>query len=76
MKQGTTMGVESYSGDDMAALHREMYEQINALTAKLAVATEALTRLGDCDWVITLPDRMDAVRAIARTALAKIQEDV
>ena len=23
----------------------------------------------DCNWVITLPDRMDAVRAIARKAL-------
>lgn len=29
----------------------------------------ALRRLRDCDWVITLPDRMDAVRAIAREAL-------
>jgi Lar family restriction alleviation protein len=29
----------------------------------------ALQRILDCDWVITLPDRMDAVRAIAREAL-------
>ena len=29
----------------------------------------ALQRLADCDWVITLPDRMDAVRKIAREAL-------
>lgn len=29
----------------------------------------ALTRIRDCDWVITLPDRMDAVRNIAREAL-------
>jgi hypothetical protein len=29
----------------------------------------ALRKLRDCDWVITLPDRMDAVRAIAREAL-------
>lgn len=29
----------------------------------------ALERIRDCDWVITLPDRMDAVRAIAREAL-------
>ncbi|MCD6163441.1 MAG: hypothetical protein J7K40_13655 [candidate division Zixibacteria bacterium] len=29
----------------------------------------ALIKLRDCDWVITLPDRMDAVRAIAREAL-------
>jgi hypothetical protein len=30
---------------------------------------EALQRIRDCDFVITLPDRMDAVRAIAREAL-------
>ena len=30
---------------------------------------EALGRLRDCDWVISLPDRMDAVRAIAQEAL-------
>ena len=29
----------------------------------------ALERIRDCNWVITLPDRMDAVRAIAREAL-------
>ena len=29
----------------------------------------ALQRIRDCDFVITLPDRMDAVRAIAREAL-------
>jgi len=32
-------------------------------------AREALQRLADCDWVITLPDRMDAVRKIALEAL-------
>ena len=31
--------------------------------------TLALERIRDCDFVITLPDRMDAVRAIAREAL-------
>ena len=30
---------------------------------------KALLRLRDCDWVISLPDRMDAVREIAREAL-------
>jgi hypothetical protein len=29
----------------------------------------ALTKIRDCDFVITLPDRMDAVRAIAQEAL-------
>lgn len=29
----------------------------------------ALIKLRDCDWTITLPNRMDAVRDIARAAL-------
>jgi len=32
----------------------------------------ALQKLADCDWVITLPDRMDAVRAIANEALQSL----
>lgn len=31
---------------------------------------EALQRLRDCEWVITLPDRMDGVRKIAGDALS------
>lgn len=34
---------------------------------------EALERLRDCDWVITPADRMDAVRKIARDALAALE---
>ena len=34
---------------------------------------EALWEIADCDFVITLPDRMDAVRAIAREALGDIK---
>lgn len=37
--------------------------------ARVAELEAALIKLRDCDWVITLPDRMDAVRDIARTAL-------
>lgn len=36
---------------------------------KIYKMEEALKRIRDCDWVITLPDRMDAVRQIAREAL-------
>ena len=32
-------------------------------------AREALQRIAECDFVITLPDRMDAVRKIANDAL-------
>lgn len=36
---------------------------------RIEMLTFALERISDCDFVITLPDRMDAVRAIAREAL-------
>ena len=45
------------------------------LERKLNEAREALTRIADCDWVITLPDRMDAVRKIAREALNNATND-
>lgn len=47
---------------DEDCLMLEAADQIKKLS-------EALQRIRDCDWVITLPDRMDAVRAIAREAL-------
>lgn len=36
---------------------------------KISKMEDALQRIRDCDFVITLPDRMDAVRQIAREAL-------
>jgi len=42
------------------------------LHEKLQVAVAALTRLRDCDWVITPSDRMDAVRDIAKKALEEM----
>jgi cell division protein FtsB len=52
---------------------QEYLEALNADREKLRAENErlrkALTRLRDCDWTITLPDRMDAVREIAREAL-------
>lgn len=33
------------------------------------VLRRGLERLRDCDWVISLPDRMDAVREVARDTL-------
>jgi hypothetical protein len=46
---------------------------VDECRAELGQRTEkmknALERVRDCEWVITLPNRMDAVRAIAREAL-------
>jgi hypothetical protein len=54
--------------------------RIGKLQDTLAIAieqrdrlAEALREIADCDFVITLPDRMDAVRAIAREALGDIR---
>jgi len=57
--------------------HVDMYcrmiqQQKNALRERSHVLEryrDALQRIAGLDFVITLPDRMDAVRAIAREAL-------
>ena len=58
-------------------LHNKMYCDLLNKQLKDRVLTRlkackyqaALERIRDCDFVITLPDRMDAVRQIAREAL-------
>ena len=47
----------------------EYRRDVAKLTEERDRLRAALVRLRDCDWVITLPDRMDAVREIARQAL-------
>jgi hypothetical protein len=44
-------------------------EELDQAEHRIAKLEAALKRIRDCDWVITLPDRMDAVRQIAREAL-------
>jgi hypothetical protein len=56
-------------GCDVDWTPREVYE-LREQRDRLA---EALREIADCDFVITLPDRMDAVRAIAREALGDIK---
>lgn len=48
--------------------HRGAIAELEAENRRMEAA---LIRLRDCDWVISLPDRMDAVRDIARQALNK-----
>ena len=58
--------------DEMERLERERdcYKSaVEIITKERDEARKALQRIADCDWVITLPDRMDAVRKIARDAL-------
>lgn len=47
------------------ALQRSLAEA----DARIEKLEGALQQIRDCDFVITLPDRMDAVREIAREAL-------
>ena len=52
----------------------ELRNELAAERAKVRTLREACERLRDCDWVITLPNRMDAVRDIARAALAATED--
>ena len=72
-----------YAADKMEELEQQRDEAVNNYeTAVLREhrmqeqrdrLAEALREIADCDFVITLPDRMDAVRAIAREALGDIK---
>ena len=62
---------ERYRRDpDLAQSIVETLQRIIAeADARIDKFEVALERIRDCNFVITLPDRMDAVRAIAREAL-------
>ena len=65
------------SGFDLDRLEAELARvksERDEARAEVARLRKALQRLADCDWVITPHDRMDAVRTIAREALAKNAE--
>jgi hypothetical protein len=56
-----------------AAVYIPGAHTIHQAANEIEVLRAALTRLRDCDWVISLPDRMDAVRDIARAALGDVK---
>jgi len=64
------------SGDDgygvKANFTRQLERELTAVTNQRDRLAEALQKLADCDWVISLPDRMDAVRSIARETLQSL----
>lgn len=49
--------------------YQKLLAALNEAEKRADVYKRGLERIRDCDFVITLPDRMDAVRAIAREAL-------
>lgn len=50
--------------------HGATIRELADMTAKRDALEDCLARLRDCDFVITPHDRMDAVREIAREAIA------
>jgi len=62
-------GYSTGHADTQEELLNELSWQVNEHQDQLVKMREALIRLRDCGWVISLPDRMDAVRKIAREAL-------
>lgn len=52
-------------------LERELAEVAN----QRDLLIEGLEKLASCDWVITLPDRMDAVREIAKQTLQIVKNN-
>ena len=49
--------------------HQKLLTALSEFGKQNNTFKKALERIRDCEFVITLPDRMDAVRAIAREAL-------
>lgn len=62
---------ERYRRDpDLAqSIVEALQRSIAEADARIDKLEGALERIRDCDFVITLPDRMDAVRQIVRKAL-------
>ncbi len=52
---------------------RQLERELAEVTKQRDALIEGLEKIASCDWVITLPDRMDAVREIARDTLNKIK---
>ena len=49
--------------------------ELAEITKQRDLLLEGLEKLATCDWVITLPDRMDAVREIARQTLQIVKNN-
>lgn len=62
---------EKYMRDPELAdsIIKALRDDLKEAEKRAEMLTVTLERIRDCDWVITLPDRMDAVRQIARESL-------
>lgn len=55
--------------------HERVAEELAKVTKQRDLLIEGLEKLASCDWVITLPDRMDAVREIAKQTLQIVKNN-
>lgn len=62
--------------DKMKDFSCQIELELAAVTEQRDMLAKALRKLADCDWVITLPNRMDAVRTIANEALQSLTSNV
>ena len=72
LMRGCVYTPKRWSGDcgEMSSVDESKTDELLEQAAqRLSELETALKRIRDCDCVITLPDRMDAVRAIAMEAL-------
>lgn len=67
---------------DWALVAQKLHQDCRQLERELAEVTkqrdlliEGLEKLASCDWVITLPDRMDAVREIAKQTIQIVKNN-
>lgn len=74
------LGVQFYGIGHEFGIHEKLWTLLCSATSRQQILDmmdeverlrAALVRLRDCDWKISLPDRMDAVRDIARAALGE-----
>ena len=61
--------VQTFECVKTAAMLKQAANVMTHWDRRIVALEIALTKIRDCDFVISLPDRMDAVRQIAREAL-------
>lgn len=66
---------DPYERESARAAIRTLQQTLIRVTKQRDALIEGLEKLASCDWVITLPDRMDAVREIAKQTLQIVKNN-
>ena len=72
---GTPEIINDFIKGQQTRIHhaQDLESELTTVTEQRDRLKGALRKLADCDWVITLPNRMDAVRTIATEALTAVK---